>query len=200
MPSTTHNFNTQLFLRPNPFPSTRWLSRSNSSEVSGRWGNSSSWSWLYLSLFFLGIVPIIRQGGGFLLLWLASPFLCYYLVPFSKFFDIRFLMPALAPFYLLVAAGTNALARVADKIALRVRGRTSAVSLVPPLVLVMLLVGLSLSTYREFIRLKVRCSTFASDPRVISIMDGFCAKYLILNSLNPTDRYLLKPQESERAQ
>jgi hypothetical protein len=61
-------------------------------------------------------------------------------------------------------------------------------------------VGLSLSTYRDFIRLKVRCSHFAFDPRVIAIMDGFCAKHLILNSLNPTDRYLLKPWESKRAQ
>jgi len=194
--------NTQLFLSGQYLvpQQTLVISPQTLSEVSGRWGNSSSWSWLYLSLLFLGIVPIIRQGGGFLVLWLVSPFLCYYLVPFSKFFDIRFLMPALAPFYILVASGTIALARVADKVALRVRGRTSITSLVPSLVLVMLLVGLSLSTYREFIRLKVRCSNFAFDPKIISIMDGFCAKHLILNSLNPTDRYLLKTQDSKRGE
>ena len=57
--------------------------------------------------FPAGVVHVVwrwRKAAG-LLLCLATPFLPFLLVPFGKFFDIRFVIAGMLPFVLLMAAG-----------------------------------------------------------------------------------------------
>ena len=73
-------------------PSPRFLH-----ELAGRWGaGRGAAAWLYEISFAAGVLAGMRAGrpSPVLLWWIACPIAVFSLVPFSKFFDARYLLPA----------------------------------------------------------------------------------------------------------
>jgi hypothetical protein len=84
-----------------------------------RWVSGPAWTaWLCEGAFAIGAVRLARRrdaAAAGVAAWLAAPFLLFGLVPFSKYFDLRFLISALPAFFLVVAAGIDAVARLAGR-------------------------------------------------------------------------------------
>ena len=138
-----------------------------------------------------------RDATGALLFWFVSPFLLFALLPFHKFFDILYLFGALPAFFLLAAVGLVGIGQGLQRVLARFVGTrgVAARTALPVLVTVLtaFFVGLSIDTYLRFRATEVRCSTFFRRPQVLEEHDGFCRKYLILNSLHPDHAFLLRP-------
>jgi hypothetical protein len=104
-------------------------------------------------------------------------------VPFSKFFDARYLMAAQPAFLLLVAAGAVALVD-----ALRVR----TAAWVAAFALALAIAWPAAAGYLDFRKLPLRCGEFFLEPRILDLADGFCRRHVVLNTLVPDERYLLR--------
>jgi 4-amino-4-deoxy-L-arabinose transferase-like glycosyltransferase len=163
------------------------------------WGSGPGWSAAAWALLFAaGAVRAAARprGGAGLLVWFAAPFLVFASLPFAKFFDIRFAMTALPAFLLLVAVGLHACAGLARGIALRggagrrVVERTGAAA---ALALLIPLVAMDARAYLTFRETGLRCSEFPRDPHILRMKRGFCRDFLLLNTLLPENRYLLRP-------
>jgi hypothetical protein len=50
----------------------------------------------------------------------------------------------------------------------------------------------SAMSYLRFRQTQYRCSEFPSVPRVLRMQNGYCAEYLLLNTLLERDRYILE--------
>lgn len=166
-------------------------------DLASRWGSGDGWvAILYLTLFCAGCIDVLRRrdARAGLLLWFAAPIAVYVAIPFSKFFSIRYAMTALPAFTLLSAAGAvfiaDSLARVLERSRAAWRAPRTASALLSIVAVALLLA--QLSAYSTFRVTKKRCSTFYRDPAVLRIDDHFCERFIVLNSLNPNHRYLLR--------
>jgi mannosyltransferase len=165
-------------------------------ELAGVWGGGRGLpALLYEALFLAGVWTGVRAGrpAPALVWWIACPILIFSLVPFSKFFDARYLMAALPAFLVLVAAGAVASVAAAARLlaalgATRARVATGACAAL----LALALAWPSLQGYMAFRRLPLRCSEFFLEPRILELADGFCRRHVVLNTLVPQDRYLLR--------
>ncbi len=181
-------------------PHTLNLSVKFFSELIGRWGNGSQWSVIYAIFLALGVWSVLYRRGLTLacLLWLAAPFALFGFVPFTKFFDIRYLIGSLPVFILLVAEGIAVVSRIGAPLGRksgasgRIAGKIRYADL-PSLAVFGFLLCLSVSTYIDFRQTATRCSSFFEAPELMDIDDGFCGKHLILNSLHGPHSFLLKP-------
>lgn len=126
-----------------------------------------------------------------LLVWLVVPFLPFFLVPFAKFFDIRFVIAALPPFLLVTAAGLLELGRWAARRLTAARHR-AWLRVGIPVALGSLLVTASLHAYLVFRDTGYRCSEFFTQPELLSRDEAFCRDHIILNSIYPDDQRLLR--------
>ena len=168
-------------------------------ELIGRWGNGSQWSVIYAILLVLGLCSVLIRRDLTLacLLWLLVPFAIFGWVPFTHFFDIRYLIGSLPVFFLLVAEGICLLSRswvLVDKRNSAAQGaRVIRYADLQSLAVVAFMLCLSVPTYLAFRETKMRCSTFDLQPQVMTMDNGFCEKHLILNSLYEPHSFLLKP-------
>jgi hypothetical protein len=166
-------------------------------EVIARWGGGGGWvATGYALLFAIGAVAIWGRAkiGLLLSIWLIVPFVIFALIPSRHFFDLRYVMMALPAFFFVVAKGivwlSNALASAASRgNAPFSRKTVEAVTLVAVLVI---LTGFSAMSYLQFRQTRYRCSEFPSRPQVLQMQNGYCAEYLLLNTLLERDRYLLE--------
>ena len=55
------------------------------------------------------------------------------------------------------------------------------------------LLGASLAGYRVYRRTTFNCYDFFEQPGLLDRDGGLCRERIILNSLNPSDRFLLRP-------
>ena len=55
-----------------------------------------------------------------------------------------------------------------------------------------ILIAFSALSYLRFRQTQYRCSEFPSLPQVLRMQGGYCAEYLLLNTLLERDRYLLE--------
>jgi hypothetical protein len=46
--------------------------------------------------------------------------------------------------------------------------------------------------YLEFRKLPLRCGEFFLEPRILDLAHGFCRRHVVLNTLVPEERYLLR--------
>ncbi len=72
--------------------------------------------------------------------------------------------------------------------------------LIANLVLVILAIGIAVSNlaaYRTFRRTNYRCGEYFRAPRILSANDGFCRKHILLSTIIPTDRFLLRPSKRD---
>jgi uncharacterized membrane protein len=156
-------------------------------DVVARFGAGPGWPAAWFTLAFLaGVVAILRRRdrSAGVLLFVVAPFLPYVLIPFSKFFDLRFAIVALPAFHLVIAAGVVLLGELAAAGVRAVRG--SAGVFVAPVAGALALAALlapSLEAYATFRGSRVLCGNFFWDPAVLDADGGFCRRHLILNSL-----------------
>ena len=130
-----------------------------------------------------------------LLVWLIVPFLPFSLIPFAKFFDIRYIIAALPPFLLVTAAGLVYLGRWAASLASTQSaspGRQSWLGIGVPALLSLVIVTASLRSYVVFRGTDYRCSSFFNQPELLSRSGNFCRDHLILNTIYSEHRFLLR--------
>jgi hypothetical protein len=173
-------------------------------ELLGRWGNGSSWAIAYGLCLVAGVVAIVRRWDASLalVLWFVAPFAFYSLVPFGILFDIRYLIGCLPPFFLIVGAGIVSIASLARRPPVRSwwplwLDRAGPRNVVAGLVTMCFLV-LSIDTYLEFRVFQRRCQSVGFHPDITKPHDGFCMKYLVLNSLYREHSFLLTEKERSR--
>jgi hypothetical protein len=168
------------------------------SELFGRWGNGRDWSAAYAVCFLTGLATVLRRRDMSLslLLWFSVPFAVFALIPFSKFFSIRYLIGVLPVFFLLVALGISDISSLVQRLLTRlpVRPWVQSTAFRHSLVAAICLffVALSIRPYLQFRQTTTRCDTFTWRPEVLEQNDGFCEKHLILDSLNSEHSFLLK--------
>jgi hypothetical protein len=155
---------------------------------------------LYGALLVAGIGTLLsyRDARSGILLLLCGPFLLYMLVPFSKFFSIRYAITALPVFTLLCGLGA---ARIADLAGRALANRRqpwspswspSQISRAVLLTVVALLLMAQLSAYAVFRKTTARCSTLYLVASVLTRNNGFCQRHIVLNSASPTGQYMLR--------
>jgi mannosyltransferase len=165
-------------------------------ELAGRWGcGRGAAAWLYEAAFVAGVFSGWRTGRPVLALlaWILCPIVVFSVVPFSKFFDLRYLMAGQPAFLQLVAAGAVACIEEAER---RLRSSAPAHARTASLALAsLLLLAFAVPAARAHLslrRLPLRCSEFFLEPRILDLASGACRRYLVLNTLVPEDRYLLR--------
>ena len=134
-----------------------------------------------------------------LLVWLIVPFLPFSLIPFAKFFDIRYIIAALPPFLLVTAAGLVSLGRWAaglDSTQPAKPGRQSWLGVGVPVLLSLVIVTASLRSYVVFRSTDYRCGSFFNQPELLSRNDNFCRDQLILNTIYSEHGFLLRKLSS----
>ena len=163
-----------------------------------RWGSGSGWvTTLYEAAFVLGTLRIARRRDVVALAlfgWAAAPFAVFALIPFSKYFDIRFLISALPVFFLATAAGAGAAASGAARLSRRAGPR------VPPAALegaVLAAFGLAFAVpavqlYGRFRDTATRCGEFVLRPDVIEADDRFCAEHLVLSTIYAPQQFIVR--------
>jgi 4-amino-4-deoxy-L-arabinose transferase-like glycosyltransferase len=173
-------------------PSPRFLQ-----ELAARWGGGGGpVLWLYALCFGVGVLAGVRSGRASLALlwWIAAPIAVFSLIPFSKFFDARYLMTGQPAFLLLVAYGAVTLFDVARRaLARRLPARARAAAALTAAALALAFAAPAARAYLEFRRLPLRCSEFFLEPRILDLADGFCRRHIVLNTLVPEQRWLLRP-------
>jgi 4-amino-4-deoxy-L-arabinose transferase-like glycosyltransferase len=173
-------------------------------ELLGRWGNGSEWSIFYAACLLTGIIACLRRRDAslVLLLWFASPFVIFSLVPEKRIFDIRYLIGSLPGFFLLAGLGLVTLASavqsglarwVSSETVRRIASREALVA-----AFTLFFTVLSVDTYMDFRQTMVRCSQFAGSPRILERNDGFCEKHLILNTFHPPHAFIRREVEVEK--
>jgi hypothetical protein len=166
-------------------------------EIFARWGGGGGWvATGYAVLFAVGAIAMWGRAkvGMILAIWLTVPFATFALVPSRHFFDLRYVMMALPAFFFIVAKGivwlADAVARAAD------RGDTpfskESVRVATLASILSILIVFSAMSYLRFRQTQYRCSEFPSVPRVLRMQNGYCAEYLLLNTLLERDRYILE--------
>ncbi len=128
-----------------------------------------------------------------LLVWLAVPFAPFCLIPFAKFFDIRFVIAALPPFLLVSAAGIVFLGRWAMSLGSPRPALGSALHIGIPALLSLVMVTASLRAYLVFRGTAYRCGDFFAQPELLSENDNFCRDHIILNSIYSEHRFMQRP-------
>ncbi len=175
------------------------------SELLGRWGNGSEWSIFYALCLVVGIIAVVRRRDAslVLLLWFAAPFVIFSLVPEKRIFDIRYLIGALPGFFLLTGLGLVTIAAGVQRTLSRwvsserlswLASREAAVG-----AFTLFFTILSVDTYLDFRKMKVRCSQFAREPKIMEMHDGFCRNHLILNTLYPPHSFIRRKVERPEA-
>lgn len=165
-------------------------------DVLSRWGSGDGFIAVAFGVFCLsGIATLVGYRdarSGFVLL-LCAPLMLYMLVPFSKFFSIRYAITALPAFTLLCALGAVRIADLSGRLlgARQTRWAAGWVSRAVLATLVITLLAAQLSAYAIFRRTTYRCSTFYLDASVLTRNEGFCQRFIVLNSESPTGSYIL---------
>ncbi|HEX5064640.1 MAG TPA: glycosyltransferase family 39 protein [Myxococcota bacterium] len=165
-------------------------------ELAGLWGGGrGAPALLYEALFAIGVVAGLRAGWpvASLVWWIACPILVFSVVPFSKFFDARYLSAGQPAFLLLVALGAVALVdALAAALRTRAPARARTLALAGAAALALAVAWPAATGYRDFRRLPLRCGEFFLEPRILDLAGGFCRRHIVMNTLVPEDRYLLR--------
>ena len=170
-------------------------------ELFARWGSGPDWTlYVYEACFLLGLALVLRdrRRATVLVPWLCAPFVAFAVVPFSHFFDIRYVMSSLPAFYLVVALGMVSLGEAVRSWLRRrevrdtVAARWALVASISPALIFGIANGVHYLTFRK---IPVRCSQFFSRPEILDLHDGFCRDHVMLNSLIDGDEYMLSRVE-----
>lgn len=158
--------------------------------VAQRWGSGGgATTLLYIAAFAIGAVRVARWRDAralILLGWATGPLLLFAVKPFSKYFDLRFLIASMPVFFLLAAAGVTAAPAAAAALAARAGlpwSDTRSVRAVVAAVAAFAFLVPALRLYQNFRNAELRCGVFLNRPEVFEANDRLCADHLMLNSL-----------------
>ncbi len=162
--------------------------------IEGRWGFGQSGFAKYCGLIILAsgiLISVIQKSRMRVCIpWLLLPFLLFIVLPFNKFYDLRFSMTALPAFYLLtafsLAQGCTYLSLPFLKIP-QVCPCKLCLSLITCVI-----IYCGMTTYLVYRSTDYRCSNFFHTPEFAHRNDGFCKKHIILNSLFEENSFLLE--------
>jgi len=145
--------------------------------------------------FAIGVGAAVLQRGRVLVIWLLMPVAVMSLLPFSKFFDLRFLMVSLPAFVLILARGivvaSDAAARAVGHMQLGERRRALVANGAIATLCGAVVLGHAI-VYPTFRTLSQKCSQFYRAPALMEMHRGFCREYIILNSIHDEHAYLLR--------
>ena len=159
-----------------------------------RWGAGDNYLivTIYACCLSIGMWKIVQRKQIFelgVIFWLLAAPLTFTLLPFSKFFDIRFMMASLPAFWLLVALGLDDVYQFLYK-------RTKQGASFVLTILLILCILPNVMSYFSFRKMEERCSNFFYQKELLNKYDGLCRKHIILNSLNSENSFLLRKIES----
>lgn len=158
--------------------------------IADRWVSGPAWAtWLCEIAFAIGVVVLARRRDATaagIAAWLAAPFLLFGLVPFSKYFDLRFLISALPAFFLVVAAGIDAVARAAARRTAPIVHAGVAVALAA------LLFVPAANLYARFRDSAKRCGDIVRDRALFTANDRLCADHLLLSTIEAEHQFVLR--------
>lgn len=169
-------------------------------ELVARWGGGEGpITRLYEFALLVGIAAAFWRRGDqwVLLVWLASPFVFFTLLPFAKFFDIRYVISAYAPFVILAGAGFGYSADAVARLAVRLGAAAQRAGKIKGVCLATICLAIGMAAgqgYLAFRSTELRCSDFFQQREILQRNQGFCRRYILLNTIIPEDRYMLRPR------
>lgn len=158
--------------------------------VAQRWGSGSgATTLLYEACFFAGMLRIARRRDASalaLLGWILGPLVAFAVMPFAKYFDLRFLISSLPAFFLVVAVGvtgvTRAAAAWASRIGLAERTADRMTATLGVVIAVAFVIP-AWHVYERFRAAERRCGEFLNHIEILEENDRLCADQLVLNSI-----------------
>ena len=167
--------------------------------VAQRWGSGSgSTTLLYAAAFGLGAVRVAawRDTRALILLgWATGPLLLFAVKPFSKYFDLRFVISSLPVFFLLASAGVTAAVGVAGALVARAGLPASATRAARAVVFggaVLAFLVPATRLYGSFRNAELRCGDFVNRFDILEANDRLCADHLVLNSIWVEHQFIVR--------
>lgn len=171
-----------------------------------RWGSSdSAMTRLYELFFLIGAVRIAARRDLVslgMLGWATAPLLVFATRPFSKYFDIRFLISSLPVFFVLAGAGIDTAARGWAALVARVAPdgatpRRAAIAVVGAVAVAFLVPAIQL--HQRYVAMERGCGDFVSDPAIFEANDRLCADHLLLTTIAAEQQWIVRNLQADFA-
>jgi hypothetical protein len=168
-----------------------------------RWGSGDgATTRLYQLAFVIGAVRIAARRDLVslgMLGWATAPLLVFATRPFSKYFDIRFLISSLPVFFVLAGAGVDAVGRGAAALVARVAPggatRAAAIAVVGAAALAFLLPAIQL--YQRYAVTERGCGDFVNEPAIFEANDRLCADHLLLTTIAAEQQWIVRNLQAD---
>jgi hypothetical protein len=155
-----------------------------------RWGSGAgATTLLYEACFLAGALHVaLRRDATALALfgWVAGPLAAFTVMPFAKYFDLRFAISSLPAFFLFVAAGATVAARAGAALAVRAGLDARATPILRASILCAAALAFAAPAWRLYERFRVadwRCGDFVDRVEILEANGRLCADHLVLNSI-----------------
>lgn len=167
--------------------------------LAARWGSTEgAIVFLYELGFVAGALRLVARRDFAALAvagWAAAPIAVFSLLPFSKYFDARFLISSMPVFFLLTGAGavgaSRGIARVAQRAGLAAQ-RTALLRDAVAFVLAIAFLLPAVSLYARYRTSERHCGDFVHHPEVFEADGRLCADHLMLNSIATEQQWILR--------
>jgi hypothetical protein len=158
-----------------------------------RWVSGPPWvTVLFAAAGAAGVARMLQRrdaAGAGVVAWLAAPFLLFAIVPFSKYFDLRFLLPSLPAFCLVVAAGADAAAGAVAR-GLGAEQRWARAAALAAFAAVAFVPAQAL--YERLRVAEKRCGDIVLDRALFTANDRLCADHLLLSTIEVEHQFVLR--------
>jgi hypothetical protein len=167
--------------------------------LAARWSSvEGAVLFLYEAAFALGALrlaarrdlPALAVCG-----WAVAPIAVFSLLPFSKYFDARFLISSMPVFFLLAGAGAASAASGIAAFATRsgiAAGRSAALRDAVTLAFAIALMFPAVRLYASYRVSERHCGDFVHHPEVLEANGRLCADRLLLNSIATEQQWILR--------
>lgn len=170
-------------------------------QLLSRWSFGPDGSVYVVALLLLvGVAAALHRSSSALVLVLVMvlPLFTFALVPFSKFFDIRYMITALPVFFVFLAIGAEAACFLLYKTLERAPRATEwarPLTMIVASGLVLFVIVRGLTIYSTFRKTDYRCSQFFLQDTLLTKHNDFCLRHIVLNSLAKPYRHILEKEK-----
>ena len=164
-----------------------------------RWGSGTGvTTHLYELIFLVGALRVaVRRDLVSLgmLGWATAPLLVFATRPFSKYFDIRFVISSLPVFFVLAGVGLDGIGRSAAALVARVvHGglwpRAASIAVVGAAALGFLAPATQL--YQRYRVAERGCGDFVNEPAIFDANERLCADHLVLTTIAAEQQWIVR--------
>jgi len=164
-----------------------------------RWGSGDGvTTHLYELAFLVGAMRVAARRDLVslgILGWATAPLLVFASRPFSKYFDIRFLISSLPVFFVLAGVGVDGIGRSAAALVARVvqRGqwpRVASIAVVGAAALAFLHPATKL--YQRYRVAERGCGDFVNEPAIFEANERLCADHLVLTTIAAEQQWIVR--------